>query len=262
MKFAVNYSIPLAQFLENNPEQVDLIKCPDWDGLFIEAAKVKPVYIHFDILVGKDQAKHLDLERVERFLAHTSTPHVNCHLVTTRETNPSSTKDVTVMLKQWEKEISVLSSHFGNNHVVIEHFPFMPYHPYMKAAVDAKNISTIINETGCSFLLDLAHARITAQVLGVDAQDYIMALPIRQLQELHITGMRLYNGLWHDHFELLDSDWTLLEWILAMVKKHEIPEPAIASFEYGGVGNTFAWRTEPGVIQNQVPRLYAMIKSC
>ena len=167
MKFAVNYSFGLDNFLKNRDNLVDWIKCPDWVGLIMEARKIRPVYVHFDILVGLNKVKDLDWERISMILNLTSTPHVNCHLVTSRHTNPSSPANVLAMMHQWEGEITLLSSRFGNNNVVIEHFPYMPYHPYMRAAVNANNIRAVVDQTGCRFLLDLAHARITALNLGL-----------------------------------------------------------------------------------------------
>ena len=162
MKFAVNYSVGLSNYLKNDPLNVDMIKCPEWEGLLMEARKLKPIYIHFDILVGIGRVQHLDWNKIHYLMQLTSTPHLNCHLVTTRDTDPDSSSDILRMLKTWEQEINQLSAKVGNKHLVVEHFPFMPYHPHMRAATDANNISAVIEETGSQFLFDLAHARITA----------------------------------------------------------------------------------------------------
>ncbi|TFH01228.1 MAG: hypothetical protein E4G77_03790, partial [Nitrosopumilus sp.] len=141
MKFAVNYSVGLANCLKKDDFHVDLIKCPEWEGLLMEARKIKPVYIHFDILVGIGMVHRLDWKKINHLMELTETPHLNCHLVTMRGTDPDSSSDVLHMLKTWEQEITLLSAQVGNNHLVVEHFPFMPYNPHMRAAVDAKSIS-------------------------------------------------------------------------------------------------------------------------
>ena len=262
MKFAINYSVGLESFLKDRDNVVDWIKCPDWFGLIMEARKIRPVYVHFDILVGLNKVKDLDWERISMMLNLTSTPHVNCHLVTSRQTNPSSPADVLAMMHQWEDEVTLLASRFGNNKVVIEHFPFMPYHPYMRAAVDANNIRALVDQSGCGFLLDLAHARITALNFGLDLQEYTLTLPVHRLTEMHITGIQRFNGCLHDHFMLKEEDWSYLEWVLKLMTEGQLPKPVVTSFEYGGVGETFAWRTYPQVLEEQVPRLSEMIKSC
>jgi len=262
MKFAVNYSIGLDNFLKNRDNLVDWIKCPDWFGLIMEARKIRPVYVHFDILVGLNKVKDLDWERDSIMLDLTSTPHVNCHLVTSRQTNPSSSADVLAMMHLWESEITLLYTKFGKEHVVIEHFPYMPYHPYMRAAVEANNIRAVVDQTGCGFLLDLAHARITAINFGLDLQEYTLTLPVHRLTEMHVTGIQQFNGCLHDHFMLKEEDWSYLEWVLKLMTEGQLPKPVVTSFEYGGVGETFAWRTNPQVLEEQVPRLSELIKSC
>lgn len=261
MQFAVNYSIPLEDYLTTGLVEVDRIKCPDWDRLYQHAMSIRPVHVHFDILVGLGRVNFIDLRRIRAILELTQTSHVNCHLVTSRDTDPKSTKDIWAMQKQWEGEIQLLGKEFGYQNVVAEHFPYMPYHPHMLAAVNAKYISQVINGIGCKFLLDLAHSRITAKNLGMEIKDYTLSLPIDQLQELHITGMRSYGGYLVDHFPLDEEDWSILDWLLGLIAQKRIPAPVIAAFEYGGIGNTFAYRTNPSVILEQVPRLYQKIKA-
>ena len=261
MKFAVNYSVGLSNCLKEDGFHVDLIKCPEWDGLLMEARKIKPVYIHFDIRVGNGTVYHLDWKKIHYLMELTDTPHLNCHLVTTRDTDPDSPSDTLRMLKTWENEINLLSAQVGNKHLAVEHFPFMPYNPHMRAAVDAKNISAIVEQTGCRFLFDLAHARITALNLNLDEKAYAHSLPIHQIVELHITGIKPYNGFLVDHFELGDADWDYASWVFDLIRSGTIPKPYITAFEYGGVTNTFAWRSDQAILKAQIPRLSKLVAS-
>jgi len=259
MKFAVNYSVGLANCLKKDDFHVDLIKCPEWDGLLMEARKIRPVYIHFDILVGIGKVQTLNWKKIHQLMELTSTPHLNCHLVTSRDTDPDSSSDILRMLKSWEQEIDLLSAQVGNTHLVVEHFPFMPYHPHMRAAVDAKNISAVTEQTGSKFLFDLAHARITALNFNMDQKDYALSLPLKKMSELHITGIKLYDGFLVDHFELTNADWEYAEWVFDLIKTGSIPKPFVAAFEYGGVTNTFAWRSDQAILEAQIPRLSKMV---
>jgi len=261
MKFAVNYSTDLSKLILEDNLAIDLIKCPDWDGIIIEARKLLPVYVHFDILVGIGKVKNLKWDKIHHLMELTNTEHINCHLVANSDIDPILKSDQLKLLKIWEEEINLLSTKFSNKNIVAEHFPFMPYHPHMRQAVDAGNISRIVKETGCRFLLDLAHARITALVLGLDERTYALALPIDRLSELHITGIKEYNGYLVDHFEMQPADWKYTEWALKMIKTAQWPEPKLVAFEYGGVGSTFAWRTDKAVLKEQVPQLAQLIKS-
>jgi len=62
MHFAVNYSTKLAKLVKAGKLDFDLFKCPEWDGLLKAATAVKPVYLHLDITVGRDEVQKLDFE--------------------------------------------------------------------------------------------------------------------------------------------------------------------------------------------------------
>jgi uncharacterized protein (UPF0276 family) len=108
-------------------------------------------------------------------------------------------------------------------------------------------------------LLDLAHARITADTLGIDVKDYIKSLPLDRLVEMHITGVQKHNGVLTDHFGLDQKDWEILDWALKQIQAGLWRNPEILAFEYGGVGEVFAWRTRVEVLESQVPRLYRAV---
>ena len=82
MKFAVNYSNPLIRLIKEKAIEIDLIKCPDWEGMLKEARPYGPITIHYDIHIGTGEIQTLDLDRVRCFMKQTATPHVNAHLVT------------------------------------------------------------------------------------------------------------------------------------------------------------------------------------
>ncbi len=262
MKFAVNYSIPLIHLIEKNAIQVDLIKCPDWEGMLKEAQFHGPITIHYDHDVGLGSTLDLDLSRVERLMKQTETPHVNTHLVTPRNFNPDNPQEVEKINRLWRKEIEVLTDYFGAELVALEHFPYTFANPHIRTAADSQVFSQVIQDTGCMLLLDLAHARITADTLGMDAKAYIRNLPLDRLVELHITGIRPYAGVLTDHFELKDAGWENLDWALGEIRSGQWRKPRIAAFEYGGVGDPFVWRTNSEVLRSQVPRLYEMIHAC
>ena len=149
-----------------------------------------------------------------------------------------------------------MTAYFGAEKVALEHFPYTQAMPHIRFAADSEVFSKVIEETGCMLLLDLAHARITADTLGIDVRDYIASFPLDRLVELHITGIRNYGGILTDHFGMADEDWALLYWVLEQIKAGKWRKPEIVAFEYGGVGEVFVWRTDINVLRNQVPKLY------
>jgi hypothetical protein len=55
------------------------------------------------------------------------------------------------------------------------------------------------------------------------------------------------------------KDWEVLDWALKNIKDGKWRKPKIVAFEYGGVGEVFAWRTNIDILQTQVPLLYRMV---
>jgi uncharacterized protein len=261
MKLAVNYSNPLAKLIESGAIKTDLIKCPDWEGMLEEAAPYGPVTIHFSLDAGLGETLKLDFSRIDRFLMLTQTPHVNTHLVTPRSCTPDEPTELSRVNTLWRKEINMMINHFGSERVVLEHFPYTQATPHIAPAADPQIFSNVINDTGCQLLLDLAHARISADTMGMDVKDYIRALPLDRLAELHVTGIKRFGGVLTDHFGMDEEGWDVLEWALSEIKSGTWREPKIVAFEYGGVGDVFVWRTDEKLLEKQAPRIYQMVHS-
>jgi uncharacterized protein len=145
-------------------------------------------------------------------------------------------------------------------------------------------ISRVIDETGCGLLLDISHARIVASHLGMDAHEYMAALPVKRLREMHITGIQVFDqswldmmtnkgmpehrfnlsenlGRWMDHLPITDQDWPEIAWVLEQIGNGSWAEPWVASCEYGGIGGGFfEATTDEAVIREQFPRLGKMVK--
>ena len=259
MKLAVNFSNPLVNQIKAKEIEVDLIKCPDWEGMLSEALPYDPVVIHFSLEAGLGRTLDADFERIDQFIAETETPHVNTHLVTPRSCTPDDPTELKRVNDLWREEIGRMVDHFGAERVVLEHYPFTLSTPYLAPAVDPETFSKVITDTGCQFLLDLAHARITADTLGVDVKDYIRALPLDRLTEMHVTGIRPFGGVLTDHFEMEEQGWEILDWALQEIHFGHWQAPRLVAFEYGGVGDVFVWRTDADAIRTQVPRLYEMV---
>ena len=135
----------------------------------------------------------------------------------------------------------------------------------LKEVVDPAVISEVVCRTGCGLLLDIAHAIRACEGSGrVDVQAYLNALPTHKLRELHVVGILPEpdeQGIRHDHFAMTETDWAMTEWALAQIRAGAWREPETMAFEYGGVGDKFAWRSESAVIAAQAPRLYALAKA-
>ena len=239
--------------------QVDLIKCPDWEGMISEAEKLGDVILHYDLKAGLGATFKVNFDRIKALKARTQTPHVNTHLVTPESFDPEDAQALAEINHLWREEIALMVKHLGKKGVALEQFPYTDATPHILTAADSAIFSQVILDSDCQLLLDLAHASITSQSLGLKVEDYIEALPLDRLVELHITGIRPHNGILTDHFEMMPEDWRLFEWALDEIRAGNWQEPEVVAFEYGGVGAPFVWRTEYEFLKTQVPKLYEMV---
>lgn len=260
MKLAVNYSAPLRRLLEEEAVRVDLIKCPDWEGMIAEAERLGDVTLHYDLQAGLGATFKVDFDRIKALKARTRTLHVNTHLVTPGDFDPEDTQALVEIKQLWRDEINLMARHLGPLSVALEHFPYTDATPHILTAADSAIFSQVILDTGCRLLLDLAHAKITSHSLGINVKDYIQALPLDRLVELHVTGVKPHNGILTDHFQMMPEDWELFEWALGEIRAGNWREPEIVAFEYGGIGAAFVWRTDFNILKTQVPILYEMIR--
>jgi uncharacterized protein (UPF0276 family) len=118
-----------------------------------------------------------------------------------------------------------------------------------------------LDELNCGLLLDISHARISAHHLGIDEREYISKLPVKRLREIHYTGLHNINGKLVDHLPILEEDWPILEWVMSQINSGDFSQPWLLAFEYGGIGERYADRSDPNVIASQIPRLYDFINS-
>ena len=263
MKFAINYSPQAAELVRKGRIEVDYFKTPPWPDMIAEAEKLRPVAVHFDFraegLIQPDWAS------IEGFLAHTETAYVNIHLGVRPTEMPQQPINSPPTPQQQEEVIEVmlanlqtLTSYFGAERVIAENIPFrLNENSEIWAIVEPEVISAVIEAADCGLLLDVSHARIAAQSLGMEPHAYIEALPVKRLHELHFTGLHNWNGYAMDHLEILETDWPWLDWVLEKVNRGEWGQAHMLAFEYGGTGEFFQRFSDPKVMAAQVPQLYA-----
>jgi uncharacterized protein (UPF0276 family) len=109
---------------------------------------------------------------------------------------------------------------------LIENLDYNPGGAY-DFVCDPDFIADVLAETGVGFLLDTAHARVSAARLGFGTDDYLSRLPLDRVQQLHVSGPRWREGTLVDtHDPLLDEDDDLLESLL------RITSPRVLTLEY------------------------------
>jgi uncharacterized protein (UPF0276 family) len=214
-------------------------------------------------------------------MAQTGTPLVNIHLAPSTHDNPDLASDdfsaptAEEITRRMIHDVSCLTNHFGSEKVIAENDTGDT--GMVNAAILPEVISTVIRETGCGLLLDLAHAQIAARTLNVDTKEYLSRLPTDRIGEIHITGVQYlgpewqerirtsgtvpperlprYRDRWMDHLPITPKDWELIEWAAAQIHAGAWKEPWVASCEYGGLSGFFEAVMDESVIREQIPRL-------
>jgi len=269
MKFAINYSPQAEQLWRDGAIQVDLFKCPPWDDLVAQARRSRAVYVHFDLIAGRNQLDDVDLDSLQNWLETTETLIVNTHLaVAAADFAAGERIDAESVIKRAVRDVEYLGERFGNERIALENVPYPELNwdkVLLAEVVDPAVVSEVVKRTGCGLLLDVAHAIRACEGTGrADVRGYLNAMPTRALRELHVTGIlpdKDANGLRLDHYALTDEDWAMAEWVVGQIRQGRWRQPDTMAFEYGGVGPLFAHRSESAVIAEQAPRLYRLAQS-
>jgi uncharacterized protein (UPF0276 family) len=293
MKLAVNYCEVAADLVRRDQIRIDYFKCPAWPALVERVTAEFPTFVHFPLQVGAPTGGAIDSEtglapdwdRVDHFLATTETRHVNLHLapevgwfpdVPVHSVEP---RDVEQVAEGLIRDVQDVVHRFGPQRVIVEN-DYAGADATLLAACLPEVISRVVAETGCGMLLDLSHARLAAHKLGSKGRAYLSSLPLTQIEEIHVTGIRRLAGRWLetaqrrapddnlvrqyaggliDHLPMTRADWRSLAWALDQVRHGHWRAPWAVTFEYGGVSSFFESVTKTGYLATQVPRLYAMV---
>jgi uncharacterized protein (UPF0276 family) len=100
-------------------------------------------------------------------------------------------------------------------------------------------IRAAVEQSESYFLLDLAHARVSAARLGYSAEEYLDRLPLGRVRQLHVSGPRQVDGLMTDvHESLAEIDVRIILETLART------EPWALTLEYKKDADTLVAQTD------------------
>jgi uncharacterized protein (UPF0276 family) len=267
MHLAINYSPPAAVLVQSGRINIDYFKTPNWEWMVDEAQKIRPVAVHFTLEAGNAGLGNVNWDKVEHLAQITATPYINLHLDSRQEhftglpvdtTEPSDVKRVFTVLRS---DVMSVVERFGPERVIVENSPYRgEAGNTLRPCVEPDLITRIVEETGCSFLLDISHAFIAAHYINMDYEEYFSRLPVHQVKEMHFAGIHKVNGQLMDHLSIQDEDWYRLDWVLEQIRSGKWSQPWMLAYEYGGVGVECEWRTDPKIIAEQVPRLFERLQ--
>src|SRR5680860_1391303 len=260
-RLAINFSPQAAELLDSGTIELDVFKVPDWDELIAEAERYRPVYVHFPHQIGAAHERP-ELTRAAELMAATGTKALNVHVAPSSERFPdlavgdAGDDAVAAVVDGLVVDLTPACERFGAEAVLAENLIYRgDGHGMLRAGVEPAALHALVERTGCGFLLDVSHARISAATLGLDPWAYLDALPVQALQELHFSGVNLLDGSLRDHLPFNEDDWKFVDGVVGRVKGGAWAAPTTVTFEYGGVGPVFSWRSDIDIIAEQLPRL-------
>jgi uncharacterized protein (UPF0276 family) len=284
MKIAVNYSKALVSLLARVPGlPIDYVKGPTspFPGCWYQFEDPEinfPRLPHLAqlgvIFLGHpDPAQRFNLETVMRVLQCTKPPYLSTHLEAKVDFFPD------IQTYQHENHLVVrktLRSHFltaicevkdkVNLPLVLENFPYYSWWKHFRWGSEPEFIKDICHQSDSGFLLDIAHARCSAWHMHRDLLDYIQALPLDRLREIHLGGVleRPLEGLRDTHTPLIEDDYRLLDFLLSKIR------PDMITIEYGGLPDKLMnlkqeyeplARNSPAELETMIYRVHSIMKA-
>jgi uncharacterized protein (UPF0276 family) len=248
----------LPRLLEREGIQIDHIKVGLWQGLEgarREAALLPglPILLHGDVqAAGAEPLSQRELDDLQALVEETRTPWFSVHLdvrsipefealkkggYQRRDTpRAEALSRIVSRVEQLKAALPVP--------ILLENIPHWPADT-LDLAADPEFISEVLLETECDMLLDLSHARVSGERLGLPDEDYLFRLPLGKVVEVHVSGPRVKGGMLRDaHEPMTEDDYALLDWLL---RRHR---PEAITLEY--------WK-EPKEHATQLKRLREML---
>ena len=250
-KLGCNWSEALGALLAEGRVDVDYVKYgvyPDYEERFEQIRPLKPILLHglgcFDH-AGMREPQKVDFHLANARISACGSPHYGLHMAIQNVDMDAGMTEAGVR----ERLLAGVRTFKGNIAVplLVENTPDSPqdrtvfdHHPY----AEAERLADILEATGAGLLLDLTHAKITARYRGWDVHDFLSALPLERVREIHVNGSgHDENGFPADTHQAMEGeDFALLEWTLAR------SAPEIVTLEYNGIRGESGTRVRENLI--------------
>ena len=238
-KLTVNHSPALEELLRAGDAPVDGIEVGPWmDPERIRALHADlpdlPIQFHAGGMLVRNRGRAGLLERFAEYHACTQSAWVSLHI----ELLPNWVFRLGTRLNLYlppppiERARSTFLHEMQDAREMV-HLPFLLENmsslnrEKYAFATDPALIGELITSTDAGLLFDIAHARLAASYRGMAVEEYINALPLERVRQVHVSGPRTKNGALYDaHESMQDEDYALLEWVLGRCT------PEVVTLEY------------------------------
>jgi uncharacterized protein (UPF0276 family) len=256
---AANYSPALVSLLNELPGVVQAIKVSQFDhegclDLYRDLGTRVRLFLHgLGQCLSPGQVdfwETFDQDALKAALEVTRTTYLSMHL---ESLEPEESFQSDLFLRNLCMDVSTLQDLTGletklENPSVSASRPGRLGRPLVFA--DPSFIREALSATGSRFVLDIAHAQVSAARLGQEPSAYIRALPLDLVDEVHASGVVVHEGTLRDrHVELDEGDYSLLAMALGLAR------PRTVTLEYGGLGPALEDRSDRDALLRQLDRL-------
>jgi uncharacterized protein len=207
-----------------SPEQITAyrLKIPDYPFIFHGTNLI--------VEVGENLGVE---ERIQAYLDCTGSPWISVHLSVweagdferlmhgERLLLPDPEQTLVRLLRRLERLVKLVPVP-----VLVENIEPLPFDGYDFWS-RPEYICRVLERSGCGFLLDTGHLRVSADRLGIAVETYLGQLPLEKIVEIHVSGPRRRAGRLLDlHMPMRTADYQLLEQLLSR------SNPQVVTLEY------------------------------
>lgn len=235
MELCVNYTSETKElFEEGKIDFIDYFKLYSINGdlsPFEWCAQNRKVIFHGLFGHGANVAsRHFlddrDWKKQKDYYEKSRCPHISFHINVDSNEDMESEED---MLSMIQKNISEIRNIFGYE-ILLENVPAKIGVKARGTLANPEFICKAIKKSNTFFLLDIAHARVAADVLGIPYSDYINRLPLEEVKEIHLSGcvQNSEGKLIANHSEMNEEDYDILDELL-----EKCPNVKVLTLEYG-----------------------------
>jgi len=255
MKFGCNYSKELIEILQEDKSFCDFIKIGAFGKTLPhleEAFFYKPLLIHgfgwFE-RGGMASIEEMDFDLMNDKLSYYKSPFLGMHALAyardismlisdmddllptiVSQTTRSLLEHMTYVFSQIQTYLSVP--------LLIENMDYSPFYTYDTTVIEAVEpnfLSLLMEKTNAYFLFDLSHAKVSAYQLKMDILDYIEALPLERIKEIHFSGSFYTKdeGFKDIHGIMNEDDYRIASYLANNPRIRSGKQLDVVTLEYG-----------------------------
>jgi uncharacterized protein len=238
MILTTNISKPLIQLLNEGKAPIDALEFGPWYSIqeIIEFRKNYPnipLYFHGGDIINGVGVIPGQIKKIRRYIQASNSPWLSLHITFLLP----GIRRLFVKRRWYIPKIPLIDSpkEYVNAIKKLNHdlgIPILvenpdPIEKYTNIEKNIEIIQKILQETNSYLLLDIGHARLSAQRMGISPEEYISQLPMSKVTQVHVSGPREKNGVLIDaHEPLQEIDYKLLEFVLGL------SNPKVLTLEY------------------------------